>query len=185
MSRLAKKPISIPSGVTIEKTGSDLKIKGPRGERSIAMLPGVDVRVGATEIKIGSESDDSRADVNMGTMWSLIKSALLGATSEFVKTLEIEGVGYRAAIEGNVLVIHLGYVQPVRFPIPQGAAVGVEKNTIRISGIDKDLVGRIAAQIRALKKPEPYKSKGIRYQGEVIQRKVGKKAGAAATGSAA
>src|SRR3989344_9678494 len=112
-------------------------------------------------------------------MWSLIRNCLEGVSSGFSKILDMEGVGYKAALEGRELVLSLGYANPVRFKITDGVTIEVEKNTIiKISGNDKDLVGLMAANIRALKKPEPYKGKGIRYRGEVICRKVGKKAGA-------
>jgi large subunit ribosomal protein L6 len=116
----------------------------------------------------------------LGTTWALVKNAIEGVTRGFAKKLEIEGVGYRAAVEGKDLVLYLGYAQPVHVPMPSDVAVTVEKNTaILFSGINKESVGQIAAKIRALKKPEPYKGKGIHYEGEVIRRKVGKKAGTA------
>ena len=114
--------------------------------------------------------------MNVGTMWSLARNAAQGVLSEFSKVLEIEGIGYRASIEGDTLVLSLGYAQPVRFKIPKDVSVRVEKNVITISGVDKQLVGETAATIRQLKKPEPYKGKGIRYRGEIIRRKAGKKA---------
>jgi large subunit ribosomal protein L6 len=114
----------------------------------------------------------------LGTTWALVRNAVQGVTEGFAKKLEVEGVGYRAAIEGKDIALYLGYAQPVRVSVPAGVAVAVEKNTtILLSGVSKEHVGQLAAKIRALKKPEPYKGKGIHYEGEVIRRKVGKKAG--------
>ncbi len=172
MSRLIKKPIVIPSGVTAAAGGGMLTVKGPKGELAVPL------RGAAAKVEGGNIAATS------GTAWALARNAVIGVTEGFAKVLEIEGVGYRAVLEGKELVLHLGYAQPVRLKIPEGVAVKVEKNTITVSGIDKDLVGRAAAEIRAQKKPEPYKGKGIHYAGEVIRRKVGKKA-AATTGAAA
>lgn len=171
MSRLTRKPIVIPAGVTVTADGGLLSVKGPKGEVKVPL------RGAAAEIK-GNEFSTAS-----GTMWALTRNAIRGVTEGFVKLLEIEGVGYRAVAEGKELVLYLGYAQPERMKIPEGVAVKVEKNTVTISGIDKDAVGRAAAEIRSRKKPEPYKGKGIRYRGEIIRRKVGKKA--AATGAAA
>ncbi len=182
MSRLAKKQIPIPQGVTVVKNDGELKIKGAKTENAVR-LPGtvaVEVSPEGVMVKIAEESKQGRADA--GTTWSLIRNAIEGVTNGFTKVLEIEGVGYKAQVEGKNLSLSLGYVNPVKFPIPEGLAITTEKNTIKIAGHNKELVGQAAAQIRALKKPEPYKGKGIRYQGEVIRRKVGKKAAAAGSG---
>jgi large subunit ribosomal protein L6 len=170
MSRLIKKPIKIPAGVTVTQNGAVLNVKGPKGELKVKLAPGVTVTV-----------EGENMNVSAGTEWSLAKNAVQGVTEGFIKILEIEGVGYRAVVEGKELVLYLGYALPVRVPILPGITMVVEKSTIKVSGIDKDLVGRAAAGVRALKKPEPYKGKGIHYQGEVIRRKVGKKAGATAS----
>ncbi|HEX4104312.1 MAG TPA: 50S ribosomal protein L6 [Candidatus Paceibacterota bacterium] len=170
MSRLIKKPINIPAGVTVAQNGAVLDVKGPKGELHVKLAPGVTVKIEGADL-----------NVSAGTEWSLSRNAIEGVTTGFLKVLEIEGVGYRAMVEGKELVLHLGYAQPVRVSVLPGITVAVEKSTIKVSGIDKDLVGRMAAEIRALKKPEPYKGKGIHYQGEVIRRKVGKKAGATAS----
>lgn len=171
MSRLTKKPIAIPKGVTIAAAPGVLTIKGPKGEETVKLAP-----------QVTAEVKGENLWVHAGTEWSLARNAITGVTDGFTKILEIEGVGYRATLEGKELVLYLGYAQPVRVKIPEGVAIAIEKNTMKISGINKDKVGRAAATIRALKKPEPYKGKGIHYQGEVIRRKVGKKA--AATGAA-
>lgn len=178
MSRLIKKPITIASGATLTKNGNVLNVKGPKGELKVIIPAGVEPKIEGTNFSVESKDLDNSAFA--GTFYSLVKNAIIGVTDGFVKILEIEGVGYRAAIEGKTLVLHLGYAQPVKLPVPEGIAVVVEKSTIKVSGIDKESVGQAAAEIRALKKPEPYKGKGIHYQGEVIRRKVGKKAGATA-----
>ncbi len=171
MSRLTKKPIKIPSGVTVREDAGFLLVTGPKGERRVRIEKGSAVRI---------EGEDLWVE-GAGTTWALARNAIQGVTDGFMKILEIEGVGYRVVVEGKELVLYLGYAEPVRMKISDGVSVAVEKSTIKIMGIDKDLVGRTAADIRAQKKPEPYKGKGIRYQGEVIRRKVGKKAAATAT----
>lgn len=180
MSRLAKKPVAIPSGVTVEEKGKQLIVKGPKGELrvNVPYMITVDITPDGLTVKATETSKQGRA--NAGTVWALSRNAIAGVTDGFMKTLEIEGVGYRASMEGtSTLVLNLGYVNPVKVPVPQGIVVAVEKNIIRISGNNKETVGQLAAYVRSLKKPEPYKGKGIRYQGEVIRRKVGKKAAAA------
>jgi len=185
MSRLIKKSIAIPDGVTATASGEVFVVKGAKGELSVKIPAGVVVAVEGKEIWIKSRAagDGTASDTVpneaalLGTTWSLAKNAAEGVSEGFAKVLEIEGVGYRAAIEGKDLVLNLGYALPVRMPVLEGVTIVVEKNMIKVSGIDKELVGRAAAEIRALKKPEPYKGKGIHYQGEVIRRKVGKKAG--------
>ncbi len=172
MSRLVKKPITIPKGVTATTTDGFLMVRGPKGEEKIKLPPQGTAKVMEENLWVSS-----------GTEWALARNAIQGVTEGFVRLLEIEGVGYRAVLEGNELVLYLGYAKPVRMKVPEGISIAIEKNVIKISGISKDRVGRTAAAIRALKKPEPYKGKGIRYQGEVIRRKVGKKA--ATTGAAA
>lgn len=177
MSRLIKKPISISNGVQVQQEGDFLFFKGPKGDLKLKIPSSVKIKMDMENIWLtpkGAESNQSM----YGTTWSLINNSVRGVAEGFVKILEIEGVGYRAVIEGKEVVLFLGYVNPVRFKIPEGIAIEIEKNVLKISGFDKDLVGRVASSIRALKKPEPYKGKGIHYRGEVIRRKVGKKAGA-------
>jgi large subunit ribosomal protein L6 len=176
MSRLIKKPIAIPAGVTVSKNGGLLTVKGLKSERQITLPAAINVKVETDAIRIESRGGLKRERAIPGTTWSLVKSAIEGVSKGFSKILEIEGVGYRANTEGDTLILSLGYVEPVRFKVPAGVDIAVSKNTITISGNNKELVGRVAAQIRHLKKPEPYKGKGIRYRGEVIKRKVGKKA---------
>jgi len=179
MSRLIKKPIIITAGATLVQNGDVLTIKGPKGELTITVPYGVQVRTEGENFWVSTTPGQDTTAIQ-GTIWALVKNAVEGVTVGFTKVLEIEGVGYRAVLEGKELVLFIGYALPVRVPISDKVVVTVEKNTIKVVGIDKDVVGQAAAEIRALKKPEPYKGKGIHYQGEVIRRKVGKKAGATA-----
>lgn len=185
MSRLAKKPITLLEKVSLEQKDDELFISGPIGQLKLKILPKTNIKIEDKNIWVSRVDESKQSKANQGTMWSLIKNAISGVTAGFVKVLEIEGIGYRAALEGNNLLLYLGYVNPVKVEIPAELRVEVEKGTIiRIFGSDKQLVGQLAAKIRALKKPEPYKGKGIRYEGEVIRRKAGKKAAGAGGGSA-
>ncbi len=179
MSRLIKKPIIIEKGATVTENGGVLNFKGPKGELTVALVSGIGAKIEGENLWIEKKGDEAPKAI-AGTLWALSRNAMEGVMKGFVKVLEIEGVGYRAVLEGKDLILHLGYALPVRVKIADGVTLAVEKNVIKVSGIDKNLVGLVAAKIRALKKPEPYKGKGIRYQGEVIRRKVGKKAGTAA-----
>lgn len=179
MSRLAKTPIVFSDKITVTEQGGFLAVKGPKGEEKVKLSPLIKLQTGAGEIKVEMIKDVKQARADAGTAWSLIQNAVQGVTEGFTKVMEIEGVGFRAAVEGKDLVLSLGYAHPVRFPIPSTTSIVVEKNVITVSGTNKDQVGRTAAQIRALKKPEPYKGKGIHYKGEVIRRKAGKKAATA------
>jgi large subunit ribosomal protein L6 len=183
MSRLIKKSIAIPEGVTVVVTGDVVAVKGAKGELSLNVPFGVEVAIDGKEAWVKPAAGAKgipNSPALLGTTWALLRNAIEGVSSGFVKILEIEGVGYRAALEGKDLILHLGYALPVRKPVLEGVTIVVEKNTIKVSGINKEVVGQAAAEIRALKKPEPYKGKGIHYQGEVIRRKVGKKAGTTA-----
>lgn len=181
MSRLIKKPIIITAGATLVPSEGVLVVKGPKGEDRVTIPRGVEIKTEGVNFWVSMDAKaKTKTTAVQGTFWALVRNAIEGVTQGFVKVLEIEGVGYRVVLEGKELVLFLGYALPVRFPIPEGVTITVEKNTIKVSGINKDAVGRAAAEIRALKKPEPYKGKGIHYQGEVIRRKVGKKAGAGA-----
>jgi large subunit ribosomal protein L6 len=179
MSRLIKKPITIPAGVTLTATDGVLVVKGTKGENTILIPKDVVTKIEGENFWV-SAAPGAKSQAIQGTFWSLTRNAIEGVTEGFTKILELEGVGYRVLIEGKELVLFLGYALPVRVPIPSTVTIAVEKNTIKVTGINKDDVGRAAAEIRALKKPEPYKGKGIHYQGEVIRRKVGKRAGAGA-----
>jgi len=181
MSRLAKKPIKFPEGVSVKEDAGVLFFKGPKGELEVPVLPFIKIKMEDGSAEISTLNNVRQARANIGTMWSLFKNAADGVSAGFVKVLQIEGIGYKAVLEGKSLMLSLGYVKPVKFEIPEGILIIVEKNIVTISGLDKQLVGETAAKIRSLKKPEPYKGKGIRYKDEVIIRKAGKKV---ATGSA-
>lgn len=179
MSRLSKKPILLPTGVTLREEQRELVFKGPRGEEAVPRMSFVSIEKGEGSLRLYSDEQTKQARANVGTMTALIKNAILGVMQGFEVVLEVEGVGFRPSLEGKTLVLALGFVNPVRFDPPEGVVIVVEKNTIKLSGNNKQLVTQAAARIRAFKKPEPYKGKGIRYKGEVIRRKVGKKAAAA------
>jgi large subunit ribosomal protein L6 len=176
MSRLAKKPITIPSGVTATQKGESVLFKGPKGEKEVKILPGVSVKIEGQDLSVSLSYESRQSRKNLGTTWSLLRNAVTGVSVGFLKTLEIQGVGFRAALEGKTLVLSLGFVNPVRYQPVAGVTIELEKNFIKVSGVDKEFVGQAAAQIRSFKKPEPYKGKGIRYAGEVITLKAGKKA---------
>jgi large subunit ribosomal protein L6 len=178
MSRLIKKPVIITSGASVAVADDVLTIKGPKGEIALPIPFTVEVKVDGENVWVTGTAE-AKDTALQGTVWSLTKNALEGVTKGFEKILELEGVGYRVVVEGKELVLFLGYALPVRLPISDKITLTVEKNTIKIAGINKEVVGQVAAEIRALKKPEPYKGKGFHYKGEVIRRKVGKKAGAA------
>ena len=177
MSRIGKKIIDIPSGVTVSVAGLDVSVKGPKGELRRTIHSDMDAVLSDGRIAVSPRKGASKkAPAIWGLTRSLIANMVAGVSQGFEKVLEFEGIGFRAALEGPALVMQLGFSHPVRIEAPGGIAFAVQKNTITISGIDKELVGEVAARIRALKKPEPYKGKGIRYRGEVIRRKAGKKA---------
>lgn len=180
MSRIGKKPIPIPEGVTVTVGGNLITLKGPKGELKREIHPDVQVAAEEKEIKVSIKRKSRKSAALWGLFRTLLANLVEGVTKGFEKKLEFEGIGFRAALEGNTLVMQLGFSHPVRFEAPGGVKFSVEKNVITISGINKELVGNTAAKIRSLRLPEPYKGKGIRYQGEVIRRKAGKKAVAAA-----
>ena len=175
MSKIGKKQIIIPDNVEVEISGGFLKFKGNKGTTNLKILPYIKTEIKDKSIFFTPENNSKQARANWGTIRSLAHNAIIGLTEGFGKVLEIEGIGYRANMEGNNLVLNLGLSHPIKINPPEGIKISVEKNVIKISGIDKALVGQIAAKIKAFKKPEPYKGKGIRYQGEIIRRKAGKK----------
>ena len=180
MSRLAKKPIKIPEGVTVKKENDFYIFRGPKGETKKTFPEGVEIKLDGSNILLSLKKEDGIPAAILGTAASLAKSAILGVVAPFEKKLEIEGVGYKAQLDGQNLSLSLGFTNPVKVVIPEGISVKLEKNVITLSGLDKEKVGSIAAQIRSQKPPEPYKGKGIHYAGEIIRRKAGKKAVAAA-----
>lgn len=177
MSRIGKQPISIPDNVEVKIDGDFLIIKGPKGELSQKIHSDIDIEIKDKKILIKLKSNKNSAI--WGTFRALIANMIEGTVKGFEKKLIFEGVGYRASVSNNKLVLNLGYSHPIEVEAPEGIELKVEKNTITISGSDKELVGQVAANIRAKRKPEPYKGKGIRYEDEIIRRKAGKKATAA------
>jgi large subunit ribosomal protein L6 len=178
MSRIGRKPITIPSGVTVAVEGSTVKVKGPKGELSRTFEPSMKVRVEDNEILVERPSDEKRERALHGLTRALLANMVAGVTEGFKKTLEIVGVGYRAEKKGKNLVVSVGYSHPVNYPEPQGITLSTPApTTIVIEGIDKQKVGQVAAELREFRPPEPYKGKGIRYQGEQVRRKAGKTAG--------
>jgi large subunit ribosomal protein L6 len=176
MSRIGKQPVSVPSGVTVSIEGQTVKVKGPKGELQSLLLDLVDVTHDDGEVKVTPRQDSIPARAAWGLSRTLISNMVTGVTTGFTKSLEITGVGFRAAVQGNALQLNLGYSHDVSYPIPEGISITTPKPTsVVVSGIDKQQVGQVAAEIRQWRKPEPYKGKGVRYAGEQIYRKQGKK----------
>jgi large subunit ribosomal protein L6 len=176
MSRIGKKPIAVPKNVTATVDGQRVTVKGPKGQLSIALIDDVEAALEDGAIVVKPRGDSKRARSMWGMSRSLVENLVKGTTNGFTRTLEITGVGYRAAMDGKSLKLQLGYSHDIFYPVPEGISIVVPKPTeITISGIEKDKVGQVAAEIRGFRGPEPYKGKGIRYQGEYIQRKEGKK----------
>ena len=177
MSRIGKKPIEIPDKVEVKIEGPGLIVKGPRGELSMRIHPSVKVVQQDKKIIVTvADIENSEQKALWGLMRTLIANLVDGVTEGFEKKLEINGVGFKAQSSGKKLVLQVGFSHPVEFPIPDGIEIKVEGNVITVAGIDKQLVGEVAASIRAIKKPEPYKGKGIKYIDEQVRRKAGKSA---------
>ncbi|MFC1643579.1 50S ribosomal protein L6 [Chlamydiota bacterium] len=175
MSRIGIKPIEVPSGVKIEENGDELKVSGSKGNLSIHILPGISLELKDNKIFVNRKNDSKDLRAKHGLVRSLIANMVQGVLEGYEKKLEIIGVGYRAKVEGKKLILSLGFSHPVEYPFPEGIDIKVEANTqISVFGIDKQVVGQTAADIRAFYPPEPYKGKGIRYAGEFVRRKVGK-----------
>lgn len=177
MSRIGKKPIPIPEHATIAVADHLIALKGPKGELSMALHPDMQITVEDNVAHISPRILNKKSAALWGLSRSLVANMAEGVTKGFEKKLEIDGIGYRVAMEGTGLLMQLGFSHPVRVPVPAGIQFEVERNVITVSGADKGKVGEVAARIRSLKKPEPYKGKGIHYRGEVIRRKQGKKSG--------
>lgn len=174
MSRIGKLPITIPSGVTITVDSEAVTVNGSKGSLSQALLPGITVTVKDNEVVVTRANDDPKNRSKHGLMRTLINNMVVGVSNGFSKQLEINGVGYRVAQAGTNLKLNLGFSHDIMFAIPAGIQAAIDQNVITISGIDKQQVGQVAADIRKLKKPEPYKGKGVKYVGERIIRKSGK-----------
>lgn len=176
MSRIGKKPVAIPSGVTVTINGADLTVKGPKGELAMSLVPEVKVAQEENTIAVTPINNSKRARSMWGMQRTMVANLLEGVTNGFKKKLEINGVGYRAQAKGATLNLQLGFSHDVEFPVPEGIKIETpDQTTVLISGNDKQQVGETAAKIREYRKPEPYKGKGIKYEGEYIFRKEGKK----------
>ena len=175
MSRIGKKPIVLPQGVKLELKDGAVSVKGPKGALSRPLLDGIELEITDKEVNLKRASDDKRARSYHGLMRTLVANMVDGVSKGFEKKLEIVGIGYRSELHGNKLVFYLGYSHPIDFQLPQGISAEVEKQTlVTIKGIDKELVGQISAKIRGLRKPDPYKGKGVKYATEKIRKKAGK-----------
>ncbi|MBN1824169.1 MAG: 50S ribosomal protein L6 [Endomicrobiales bacterium] len=181
MSRMGKRPLPIPEKVKVEYKNKVLEVSGPLGKMALNIPEKISVKSDPKQVLVEMVHQDKESNVFHGLIRGLVKNAIEGVTKGFKKDLEIQGLGFKAAVEGKNLVLQLGYSHPIHFPIPEGIKITVEKNTqISVNGIDKTLVGEVAATIRSMKTPEPYKGTGIRYVGEHIIKKVGKTAAGAA-----
>ncbi len=176
MSRIGKRPVELPSGVTANVSGQTVEVKGPKGTRSFTATDDVTVKLEADTISVQPRGNSKRARQQWGMSRTQVQNLVTGVTEGFKKELEIQGVGYRASVQGRTLKLALGYSHDVDFPIPEGIEIKTAKPTeIEITGIDQQVVGQVASNIRDWRRPEPYKGKGIRYKGEYIFRKEGKK----------
>ena len=175
MSRIGKKPIAIPKGVTVKVDASGVDVKGPKGQMKQALPPGVTAVVEDGHLLTKKASEERELDKFHGLARSLVNNAVLGVTEGWKKELDIVGVGYRAELKGKQIVLALGYSHPVVFDVPAGIDVAIDKQThITVTGVDRQLVGQVAANLRRLRKPDPYQQKGVRYTGEVLKKKAGK-----------
>ncbi len=176
MSRIGKNPVVLPEGVTAEVKGQDIKVKGPKGEMSLVVHPAVEVKLDGAHVVVAPRNEERQTRALWSTMQRRITNMVIGVKTGFEKNLEIEGVGYRCAMQGSDLVLQLGYSHEIRYAVPVGITIAVDKQTsVKIAGVDKEKVGQVAAEIRGYRPPEPYKGKGVRYAGEYILRKEGKK----------
>lgn len=182
MSRIGKKPVAIPNGVTVEVNGSAIVVKGPKGELSYAHLPEVSVKVEDGMVTVTRKDDSAESMARHGLTRQLINNMVIGVSEGYEKKLEIIGVGYKAQAQGKSVVLNLGHSHPINYSAPEGIEITQDeknKQILIIKGIDKEKVGQVAADIRSYRPPEPYKGKGVKYVDEVIIRKQGKAAGAA------
>lgn len=178
MSRIGKLPVEIPAGVTIQIEGRKATATGPKGVLSIGLPKHVKLAQSATEVTVSKADETNMAQEQWGLTRTLIANLVHGVAEGFTKQLEIQGVGYRVSISGSTINLALGYSHPIEYKLPEGILATAENNIITISGMSKQQVGQVAAEIRSYRKPEPYKGKGIRYVGEHVRRKAGKAAAA-------
>jgi large subunit ribosomal protein L6 len=176
MSRIGKKPVALPKGVTATIEGKVVKVKGPKGELKMTLVDEVEAKVGPEGIEVTPRAGAERGPQMWGMSRTLVNNLVTGVTQGFTSKLEIQGVGYRAAVQGKNLNLQLGFSHDVAYPIPEGISIVAEKPTmLTVTGMDKQLVGQVSAEIRSYRPPEPYKGKGVRYAGEYVRRKEGKK----------
>jgi large subunit ribosomal protein L6 len=175
MSRIGKKPIPIPNGVTVKVEGNTVNVKGPKGQLRQPLPPGIDAVVEDGHLLTKKSTDARELDKFHGLARSLVNNAVVGVTEGFKKELDVVGVGYRAESKGKQVVLSLGYSHPIVFDVPAGIEIAIDKQThITVTGVDRQLVGQVAANLRRLRKPDPYQQKGVRYTGEVLKKKAGK-----------
>jgi large subunit ribosomal protein L6 len=175
MSRIGKKPIAIPKGVTVKVEGNVVDVKGPKGQLRQPLPPGVSAAVEDGNLVTRKDSEARELNKFHGLARSLVNNAVQGVTTGWKKELDIVGVGYRAEVKGRQVALSLGYSHPIMFDVPQGIDIAIDKQThLIVTGVDRQLVGQVAANLRRLRKPDPYQQKGVRYTGEVLKRKAGK-----------
>ena len=181
MSRVGRKVIAVPAGVKVSVSEAAIEVQGPKGKLTTPVPPGIKFALSGQELSCQRANDERQQRAFHGLARALAQNAIKGVTEGFTRDLDIVGVGYRAAVEGSKVVFALGYSHPVEYAIPEGIKIAIEKQThVTVSGIDRQKVGQVAAEIRRLRRPDPYKQKGIRYVGEVLKKKAGK---AGATGA--
>jgi large subunit ribosomal protein L6 len=184
MSRIGKRPVPLPKGVAVSVAGREVTVKGPKGEIKRLVHPEMKVEADGAQVSVARPSDESRHKALHGLTRTLIRNMVQGVSQGYSKTLEIHGVGYKAELQGAGLKLTVGFSHPVDFKAPPGIKFTVDNNTlIKVDGVDKELVGQVASEVRKVRPPEPYQGKGIRYQGEHVRRKAGK-TGATATAKA-
>ncbi len=176
MSRVGRKTISLPEGVSVDLDGRTVKVKGPKGELSYRLLPGLEVGIENGVVSVAQTSTGKTASAMWGLTRALINNMVVGVSRGYQKVLELHGTGYRAELKGNTLMLHLGYSHAIEFPLPKGITTNIEGSKIAFDSIDKQLVGQVAADVRAFRPPEPYKGRGIRFVGEHVRSKAGKSA---------
>ncbi len=176
MSRIGRMPVSIPDGVSVDLEGNHIRVKGPKGELEQSFRPEMVISIDEGEVNVDRPSDEPQMRALHGLTRALINNMVVGVSEGFEKILQVEGVGYRPEMSGKDLVLQVGYSHPVQVPPPEGIEFEVEERArlIHVRGVDKQVVGQVAADIRKIRPPEPYKGKGIRYQGEYVRRKAGK-----------
>jgi large subunit ribosomal protein L6 len=175
MSRIGKKPIALPQGVKVDLKDGMVLVEGPKGSLSRPLLEGIQLDMAEGSLQVKRANDTKRVRSYHGLMRTLVANMVDGVSKGFEKKLEIVGIGYRSEMQGNSIVLYLGYSHPINFPLPSGISADIEKQTVvTIKGIDKELVGQVSAKIRDLRRPDPYKGKGVKYAGEVLRKKAGK-----------